>query len=91
MQPLTVSLIQSVTHWHDAQTNRNMFDTLLRDVPDKSQLVLLPEMFSTGFTMSSEEVAETMSGATVTWLREQAITYDRVICGSLVIVDKGAL
>jgi len=89
MQPLTVSLIQTKTHWHDPQANRDMFEGLLKDVPAQSQLVLLPEMFSTGFTMCSAEVAESMTGATVSWLLQQAQNYGQVLCGSLVVVEQG--
>ena len=57
---LTVSLVQTATHWHDAERNRDMFDGWLEQVPAHTDLVVLPEMFSTGFTMDSGEVAETM-------------------------------
>ena len=52
MQPLTVSLLQTHTHWHEPKANRELFDTLLEQVPQSAQLVVLPEMFSTGFTLS---------------------------------------
>ena len=65
MQPLVVSLLQTHTHWHDAQANRALFDQLFEEIDDASQVVVLPEMFSTGFTMDSARVAEPMDGATV--------------------------
>ena len=85
MQPLTVSLLQTHTHWHEPKANRELFDTLLEQVPQSAQLVVLPEMFSTGFTMASAEVAEAMDGPTVTWLRERAQTMKKVLFGSAVI------
>lgn len=89
MQSLVVSMIQTHTHWHDPQANCEMFASALQNVPEHSQLVLLPEMFSTGFTMSSAEVAESMAGDTVAWLQDQAVSHNKVICGSLVISEGG--
>ncbi|MCZ6711412.1 MAG: amidohydrolase [Gammaproteobacteria bacterium] len=89
MQPLTVSLIQTATHWHSPSGNRTLFERLFAEVPDDAQIVVLPEMFSTGFTMSTAEVAEPIGGPTLTWLREQAVEFGKVICGSLVIVENG--
>jgi omega-amidase len=88
-QSLNISLLQVATHWHDPQANREMFGRLLATLPEDTHLVLLPEMFSTGFTMASAEVAETMSGATVQWLMDQAARHSKVLCGSLVVEDQG--
>ena len=72
MQALTLSLFQCATHWHDPAANRALFDGLFEGVSSESDVLVLPEMFSTGFTMASQEVAEPMDGSTVTWLRERA-------------------
>jgi predicted amidohydrolase len=85
MQPLTVSLLQTHTHWHDAEANRALFDGLFAQVPSAAQLVVLPEMFSTGFTMDSSRVAESMEGTTIAWMRERAQALGKVLCGSMVI------
>ena len=90
MRALTVSLIQGATHWHDQAANRKMFEALLEKVPDATNLVLLPEMFSTGFTMDSAEVAESMDGETVGWLKAQAERFDKAVCGSIVVSDAGS-
>ena len=90
MQPLTLTLLQTATHWHDPAANRAHFDALLARTPADTGIVVLPEMFSTGFTMASREVAEPMSGPTMTWLRERAAAGNRVLCGSLVIEEAGA-
>lgn len=82
---LGVSLVQTSTHWHNAAANHSMFDEWLAQVPDTSDVVLLPEMFSTGFTMSSTEQAELMSGPTVAWLKAAASKWQKTICGSVVI------
>ena len=89
MQTLTLTLLQTATHWHDPARNRAHFETLLDQVPSASQLVVLPEMFSTGFTMDSATVAEPMDGATVNWMLEQAQQRQKVLCGSLVIKEQG--
>ena len=89
MQPLVVSLLQTHTHGHDAQANRALFDQLFEEIDDASQVVVLPEMFSTGFTMDSARVAEPMDGATVSWMRERAFSLNKVLCGSVVISDAG--
>lgn len=85
VQTLSISLVQSATHWHDPAANRAMFDRWLAQVPERSEIVLLPEMFSTGFTMASREQAETMDGPTVSWLIEAAARTGKTLCGSLVI------
>ena len=59
------SLVQTATHWHNAQANRAMFDNWLDQVPNDTDVIVLPEMFNTGFTMDSHRQTETMSGATV--------------------------
>ena len=86
---LTLSLIQTATVWHDPAANRDLFDDLLARVPAESRLVVLPEMFSTGFTMDSATVAEKMDGATVAWLQQRAAALDKVLCGSAVIEEDG--
>ena len=87
---LTISLLQTDTVWHDPAANRARFDDLLAQVPAATGLVLLPEMFATGFTMDSAAVAETMQGDTVAWLQQRAADTGKVLCGSLVIHADGA-
>jgi predicted amidohydrolase len=89
MQTLTVTLLQTATHWHDPARNRIHFEGLLAQVPDHSQVVVLPEMFSTGFTMNCAAVAEPMNGDTVSWMKAQSIQRQKVLCGSLVIEERG--
>ena len=89
MQTLTLTLLQTATHWHAPKLNRAHFATLLGQVPSSSQLVVLPEMFSTGFIMDSATVAETMDGETVNWMLTQAREREKVLCGSLVIEEHG--
>ena len=89
MQPLSITLIQTPLHWHDAAANRALFDDWFEQVPQSSQLVVLPEMFGSGFTMESGSVAESMAGPTVHWLKEKSREMDKTLCGSLVIEENG--
>ena len=76
MQDLTLSMLQTDTRWHDPEWNRGLFSDLLDEVPNNSSLVILPEMFSTGFTMDSLNHAETMNDRTVGWMLEKANAID---------------
>lgn len=89
MQDLTITLVQSPLAWHDPAANRQHFGGLLRALPGPTDLVILPEMFTTGFTMDTRAQAESMSGPTIEWLAAMAAELDAVICGSLVIEDGG--
>jgi predicted amidohydrolase len=90
LQSLNLALIQTDTHWHDPEANREMFAPLIAEAAQKADLVALPEMFSTGFTMASAEIAEPMSGPTLSWLADQAQKYDCHLCASLVIEEGDA-
>lgn len=87
MQNLTVTLIQSSLHWHDAEANRTGFEKLIDDCETPGDLVVLPEMFTTGFTMDAAANAETMDGESVAWMRRIAGDRGVTLCGSLIIED----
>jgi len=89
MQDLTVTLIQSTLDWHDAGANRARFDGLIAGIGEPTDLIVLPETFSTGFTMDAEQQAETMDGETVAWMKLVAQDFDTTICGSLIIEENG--
>ena len=89
MSDLEVTIVQTELHWHDPNANRQMFDDLLSGVDSASDLVVLPEMFTTGFTMEPQHCAEAMNGPTFRWLADHAARLDACVCGSLVIEDQG--
>ncbi|MBM4205623.1 MAG: amidohydrolase [Gammaproteobacteria bacterium] len=89
MSSVIISLIQTSTRWHDPAANRQLFSQWLDRTSAQARLVLLPEMFTTGFTMAPEQVFETMAGPTVAWLRAEATTRQKVIGGSVVIGEQG--
>jgi len=89
MNTLNVTLVQAALVWHDAAANRRKFEALLAPLAGRTDLVALPEMFTTGFTMQPETVAEIADGPTVDWMRAQAGHLGAVVCGSIATRDAG--
>ena len=89
MSDLTVSFAQTALHWHDAAANRAALDQLLAGLTQPTDLLVLPEMFTTGFSMDAAGQAEPMSGPTVAWLRATAARLDAVVTGSVIIAENG--
>lgn len=85
MEALRLTLVQGATRWHDAAANRDYYRALLLDHADIGDLVVLPEMFLTGFTNATRTQADTMDGPGVAWMQERAAELDAVVTGSLVI------
>lgn len=86
---MKISLIQTSLTWENAETNRNNFERLIGGIAESMDIIILPEMFATGFTMKPELVAETMDGLTVSWIKAMAAAKDCAITGSLVIQENG--
>lgn len=84
---LKVTLIQSNLFWEDKITNIKQFTNRIFDLNESTDLYILPEMFSTAFTMNSEKLAETMDGFTVTWMKEVAMVKNAAVCGSVIITE----
>ncbi len=89
MSALTISLIQSDLVWENKAKNLQHFAALLEQIPRESMVVVLPEMFSTGFSMQAQHLAETVDGTTISWLKEMAIQHRKIITGSLIIEENG--
>lgn len=86
---LNVTLIQTALHWEQPQVNRAMFADKIAQAGE-TDLIVLPEMFTTGFSMNAAAHAESMDGPTLTWLAEQAAAHDAAITGSVMIkTDEG--
>src|SRR5690606_32628386 len=83
MQDLRVSLVQGETRWHDPAGNREYYGRLVAPLRGITDLVLLPETFTSGFSNEAIDNAETMDGPTVAWIREQARELDAAVCGSV--------
>jgi len=89
MRDLRVTLVQANLHWEDAGENRALFASRFKDLRGTTDLVVLPEMFTTGFTMRSADLAEGMDGRTVQWMREQARALDAALYGSAIVEEGG--
>lgn len=89
MPDLAITLIQSELVWEDIQANLDRFDAEIEAINQETDLIILPEMLSTGFSMKPETLAEEMDGAAVTWMRKKAAATQTVITGSVMIRGAG--
>lgn len=89
MSSLTITIIQSVLHWEDKVANLRMFEEKINSITEKTEMILLPEMFNTGFTVKPEALAEKMDGPTVDWMKRMAATKRVIVAGSLIIEEGG--
>lgn len=83
MKNLRVSLVQGETRWHDPAGNRAYYGDLIAPLKSMTDLVVLPETFTSGFSNDAIGNAETMDGPTVDWIREQAAALDAAVTGSV--------
>lgn len=88
-EKLLVTLVQANLHWEDREANIAMFDKLIRPAVERMELVVLPEMFSTGFSMTPQKLAEKMDGPTVSWMKRIAAEKKIIITGSVIIEEDG--
>jgi predicted amidohydrolase len=86
---LKVSFIQSHLHWENPVENRAQFSEKIQSILEEIDLIILPEMFTTGFTMNASEVAEPHKGISFQWMQEQAKLKNAAITGSLIIEEDG--
>jgi len=86
---LRVTLVQAELAWQDPAANRRNLAAHFRGLVGHTDLVVLPEMFSTGFSMAAAELAEDMHGPTVGWMREEAAALGCAITGSLIVREDG--
>jgi omega-amidase len=87
---MKVLLVQADLRWEQPELNRQHLEALIADKAAEADLVVLPEMFTSGFTMNPQLVAETMKGDTIAWMQKLAAQYQTAITGSLVILENGA-
>ncbi len=86
---LRITTIQTSLHWENIQANLDMFSEKLSGLAGKTDLVILPEMFTTGFSMNAEALAEEMDGKTMQWLSAKASALNAVVTGSFIAKEKG--
>ncbi|HZH37985.1 MAG TPA: nitrilase family protein, partial [Flavisolibacter sp.] len=90
MSALTFTLIQTSLHWEDKASNLQMLEEKINSITEKTQVVVLPEMFSTGFSMNPELLAETMDGETISWMKRLAAAKKVILTGSVIIQENGS-
>ena len=90
MSDLKIALVQTPLHWHDPASNRAILDDALAEMETGVDLIVLPEMFNTGFTMEPESCAEPHDGASTAWIRAKARELGAVVTGSLAVAEDGA-
>jgi len=89
MNDLKITLIQSNLHWENCEMNLEQFSKKICLINEQTDLIVLPEMFTTGFSMQPERLAESMTGRTVNWMKEQAQQKQCVITGSFICEENG--
>ena len=89
MSGLLVTLVQTDLSWEDKTSNLEMLDRKISALQEKTHVIILPEMFSTGFSMNPSELAENMNGPTVGWMRNLAIRKKCILTGSIIIEEDG--
>ena len=88
MSTLTITLIQTNLYWEDKNANLQMLEEKIKGIKERTEVVVLPEMFSTGFSMKPEVLAETMDGETVAWMKRIAAEKKIILTGSLIIKER---
>jgi omega-amidase len=87
MSSLTFTLIQTDLHWEDKAANLQMLEGKINSITEKTEVIVLPEMFTTGFSMQPEKFAETMDGEAMQWMKRLSAEKRVVITGSLVMQE----
>ncbi len=89
MSSLNFTLVQTSLFWEDKTANLEMLEKKILAFAPGSQVVVLPEMFSTGFSMNAEKLAEKMDGPSVSWMKKMAAAKKIILTGSLIIEEEG--
>ncbi len=87
MQDLSVTVIQTSLYWENPTANLANLEEKIAQISTQSDLIILPEMFTTGFTMNVKNVAEPMNFTTFKWMRQQAKQTGAVITGSYIVKE----
>ncbi|WP_207425650.1 amidohydrolase [Pedobacter sp. SYSU D00535] len=89
MSILKITTFQAYLFWENIDKNLQNLSLRLSSIREKTDLIVLPEMFSTGFSMNAASLAEEMGGKTMQWMHSQAERFESVITGSLIIKEDG--
>jgi omega-amidase len=88
MSSLTITTIQTGVQWEDKRANLKRLGERILAIPEPTELVVLPEMFSTGFSMRPEALAERMDGPTLAWMQETAARKKIILTGSIIVEEE---
>lgn len=86
---LNITIIQSELHWEDAEKNRHLFSKKIAAISEDTDLIVLPEMFPTGFSMNAKNLAEENDGPSLKWMQSEAKKSKAAITGSVIIKESG--
>lgn len=89
MSSLSFTIVQTNLHWEDREANLSMLEEKIMGIRERTEIVVLPEMFSTGFSMQPARLAEQMDGSTVQWMKRMAAAKKIVLTGSVIIEENG--
>ncbi|MEP6700904.1 MAG: amidohydrolase [Bacteroidota bacterium] len=89
MSSLSMTIIQTNLHWEDKTANLKMLEEKINSIKEKTEIVVLPEMFSTGFSMKPELLAEKMEGETLQWMQRISAEKKIILTGSVIIEEEG--
>ncbi|MDC1162378.1 amidohydrolase [Tenacibaculum sp.] len=87
---LNISILQSDLTWENPSKNRENFEQKINQISTPVDLIVLPEMFTTGFTMNAEKFAEKMDGKTIKWMQKIANKKNSAITGSVIISESNS-
>ena len=89
MSQLRFTLVQTALYWEDKKANLSVLEKKVNDLNEATHVVILPEMFSTGFSMKPKLLSETMEGESVNWMKRLAAEKKVIVTGSLIIEEDG--
>lgn len=89
MSTLAITIIQTNLHWEDKTTNLKMLEEKINSIGENTEIIVLPEMFSTGFSMKPDLLAETREGETMQWMKRVAAEKKVILTGSVIIKEDG--
>jgi omega-amidase len=89
MSTLTITTIQADLRWEDKAANLRRFEEKILGMAEPTEIVILPEMFSTGFSMKPQALAEKMDGPTIAWMKTIAAEKRIILTGSIIIEEGG--
>jgi omega-amidase len=88
-ETIGIAAVQSSLYWENRERNLEHFTLMLRKIDEPVDVIVLPEMFTTGFSMNPAPLAEKTDGPTLAWMRQQAVLYNAVITGSIITEENG--